>query len=95
MKARLKSTGEIIEVECVFYGKPDGSPFIPSGEIEIIQQSPWISVEMAIPKETAEGTIMVRNIEGKEWEMAAQKVSYWIYPYIKSGYVTHWRVSNE
>lgn len=49
MKAKLKSTGEIIEVEGVFYGKADHSPFIPSDEIKIIQESPWINTKDQLP----------------------------------------------
>lgn len=59
------------------------------------EQSPWISVEMAIPKDNSSGVVQVRDIDGKEWEMAAHRVVYNIYPYIKTGYITHWRVFNE
>lgn len=54
-------------------------------------QSPWISVEMAVPGETSKGTVMVRNIRGEEWDMPARKVYYWVYPYLKTNYITHWR----
>lgn len=57
-------------------------------------QSTWISVEMAIPKDNSSGVVQVRDIDGKEWEMAARRVVYNIYPYIKTGYITHWRVFN-
>nr|DAZ44093.1 MAG TPA: hypothetical protein [Caudoviricetes sp.] len=57
--------------------------------------SPWISVEMAIPKDDSPGVVQVRTVDGKEGEMAARRVMYNIYPYIKTGYVTHWRVFNE
>lgn len=59
------------------------------------EQSPWISVEMAIPKDNSSGVVQVRDIDGKEWEMAARRVVYNTYPYIKTGYITHWRVFNE
>ena len=56
------------------------------------EQSPWISVEMAIPKDNSSGVVQVRDVDGKEWEMAARRVVYNTYPYIKTGYVTHWRI---
>ena len=59
------------------------------------EQSPWISVEMAIPKDNSPGVVQVRTVDGKEGEMAARRVVYNVYPYIKTGYVTHWRVFNE
>lgn len=59
------------------------------------EQSPWISVEMAIPKDDSSGVVQVRTVEGKEGEMAARRVVYNIYPYIKTEYVTHWRVVDE
>ena len=55
------------------------------------KQSPWISVEMAIPKDDSPGVVQVITVDGKEGEMAARRVMYNIYPYIKTGYVTHWR----
>lgn len=59
------------------------------------KESPWISVEIAIPKDYSPGVVQVRTVEGKEGEMAARRVVYNIYPYIKTGYVTHWRIFNE
>ena len=59
------------------------------------EQSPWISVEMAIPKDDSPGVVQVRTVDGKEGEMVACRVVYHIYPYIKTGYITHWRVLNE
>mgnify|MGYP003190159860 CR=1 FL=1 len=56
-----------------------------------VKQSPWISVEMAIPKDDSTGVVQVITVDGKEGEMAARRVMYNIYPYIKTGYVTHWR----
>lgn len=53
------------------------------------KQSPWISVEMAIPKDDSPGVVQVITVDGKEGEMAARRVMYNIYPYIKTGYVTH------
>lgn len=57
-------------------------------------QSTWISVEMAIPKDDSPGVVQVRTVDGKEGEMAARRVVYHIYPYVKTGYITHWRVFN-
>lgn len=56
------------------------------------EQSPWISVEMAIPKEDSPGVVQVRTVDGREIEMTARRVIYNIYPYINAGYITHWRV---
>ena len=56
-----------------------------------VKQSPWISVEMAIQKDDSPGVVQVITVDGKEGEMAARRVMYNIYPYIKTGYVTHWR----
>ena len=56
-----------------------------------VKQSPWISVEMAIPKDDSPGVVQVITVDGKEGEMAARRGMYNIYPYIKTGYVTHWR----
>ena len=49
------------------------------------KQSPWISVEMAIPKDDSPGVVQVITVDGKEGEMAARRVMYNIYPYIKTG----------
>lgn len=54
-------------------------------------QSPWISVEDAIPNELAKGMCQVKYVDGSIDEMAMREVNKWIYPYIKTGYVTHWR----
>lgn len=59
------------------------------------EQSPWIRVEMAIPKEDSPGVVQVRTVDGNECEMAARRVVYNIFPYINTGYITHWRVFNE
>lgn len=55
------------------------------------KQSPWISVEDAIPNELAKGMCQVKYVDGSIDEMAMREVNKWIYPYIKTGYVTHWR----
>lgn len=55
------------------------------------KQSPWISVEDAIPNKQAKGMCQVKFVDGSIDEMAMREVNKWIYPYIKTGYVTHWR----
>ena len=55
------------------------------------KQSAWISVADAIPKNDAKGTCIVKFVDGSIDEMAMREVNKWIYPYIKTGYVTHWR----
>lgn len=55
------------------------------------KQSPWISVEDAIPNKQAKGVCQVKYIDGSFEEMAMREVNKWVYPYIKTGYVTHWR----
>lgn len=54
------------------------------------KQFPWISVEDAIPNKQAKGVCQVKYIDGSFEEMAMREVNKWIYPYIKTGYVTHW-----
>lgn len=54
-------------------------------------QSPWISVEDAVPYMDAKGMCQVKYADGSIGEMAMRKVKNWIYPYIEHGYVTHWR----
>lgn len=55
------------------------------------KQSPWISVEDAIPNKQAKGMCQVKYVDGSIEEMAMREVNKWIYPYIKTGYVTYWR----
>ncbi len=55
------------------------------------KQSPWISVEDAIPNKQAKGMCQVKFVDGSIDEMAMREVNKWIYPYIKTRYVTHWR----
>jgi hypothetical protein len=57
------------------------------------KQSPWISVTDAIPKDDAKGTCIVKFVDGSIDEMAMREVNKWVYPYIKTGYITHWRPS--
>lgn len=54
------------------------------------KQSLWISVEDAIPNKQAKGMCQVKYVDGSIDEMAMREVNKWIYPYIKTGYVTHW-----
>lgn len=58
-------------------------------------QSPWISVEYAVPYMDAKGMCQVKYDDGSMGEMAIRKVKNWIYPYIEHGYVTHWRTIVE
>lgn len=55
------------------------------------KKSPWISVEDAIPNKQAKGMCQVKFVDGSIEEMAMREVNKWIYPYIKTGYVTHWK----
>nr|DAX40323.1 MAG TPA: Protein of unknown function (DUF551) [Caudoviricetes sp.] len=55
------------------------------------KQFPWISVEDAIPNKQAKGMCQVKYVDGSIDEMAMREVNKWIYPYIKTGYVTHWK----
>ena len=55
------------------------------------KQSPWISVEDAIPNKQAKGMCQVKFVDGSIDEMAMREENKWIYPYINTGYVTHWR----
>lgn len=55
------------------------------------KQSPWISVEDAMPNKQAKGMCQVKYADGSIEEMAMREVNEWIYPYIKTGYATHWR----
>ena len=55
------------------------------------KQSAWISVADAIPKNDAKGTCIVKFVDGSIEEMAMREVNKWVYPYINTGYVTHWR----
>ena len=54
-------------------------------------QAPWISVEDAIPNKLEKGMCQVKYADGSIEEMAMREVNKWIYPYIKTGYVPHWR----
>ena len=47
------------------------------------KQSPWISVEMAIPKDDSPGVVQVITVDGKEGEMAARRVM--TYPVLMYG----------
>lgn len=55
------------------------------------RQSPWISVKDAIPNKQAKGMCQVKFVDGSIDEMAMREVNKWIYPYIKTGHVTHWK----
>lgn len=53
--------------------------------------TPWINVEDALPKATAEGLAKVKYVDGSEGEIVMRHIRNWIYPYIQTGYVTHWK----
>lgn len=51
MKAIIKETGKVIEVEPLFYSEIGfTNPMIHKNRIEIIEQSPWISVKEKLPE---------------------------------------------
>lgn len=54
-------------------------------------QSQWISVNDAIPKDSAEGICKVKFVDDSIDEMTMRKVSKWVFPYTKGKYVTHWK----
>ncbi|WP_042369817.1 hypothetical protein [Bacteroides neonati] len=54
------------------------------------KQSPWISVEDCLPKESAKGLARVKHVDGHEEEMVMRHICNWVYPYIETGYITHW-----
>ena len=37
----------------------------------------------------------MKYVDGSIDEMAMREVNKWIYPYIKTGYVTHWKLSTH
>lgn len=74
----------------ITYDEIAEAAFIKGAEWQA-KQSPWISVEDAIPNELAKGMCQVKYVDGSIDEMAMREVNKWIYPYIKTGYVTHWK----
>lgn len=74
----------------ITYDEIAEAAFIKGAEWQA-KQSPWISVEDAIPNKQAKGMCQVKFVDGSIDEMAMRVVNKWIYPYIKTGYVTHWR----
>ena len=74
----------------ITYDEIAEAAFIKGAEWQA-KQSPWISVEDAIPNKQAKGMCQVKFVDGSIDEMAMREVDKWIYPYIKTGYVTHWR----
>lgn len=101
-KERRRTTAQSMSVyaqyhsidECPNHGITyDGiaeAAFIKGAEWQA-KQSPWISVEDAIPNELTKGMCQVKYVDGSIDEMAMREVNKWIYPYIKTGYVTHWK----
>lgn len=74
----------------ITYDEIAEAAFIKGAEWQA-KQSPWISVEDAIPNKQAKGMCQVKYVDGSIEEMAMREVNKWIYPYIKTGYVTHWK----
>ena len=74
----------------ITYDEIAEAAFIKGAEWQA-KQSPWISVKDAIPNELAKGMCQVKYVDGSIDEMAMREVNKWIYPYIKTGYVTHWK----
>lgn len=74
----------------ITYDEIAEAAFIKGAEWQA-KQSPWISVEDAIPNKQAKGMCQVKYVDGSIDEMAMREVNKWIYPYIKTGYVTHWK----
>lgn len=73
----------------ITYDEIAEAAFIKGAEWQA-KQAPWISVEDAIPNKQAKGMCQVKYVDGSIDEMAMREVNKWIYPYIKTGYVTHW-----
>lgn len=74
----------------ITYDEIAEAAFIKGAEWQA-KQSPWISVEDAIPNKQAKGMCQVKFVDGSIDEMAMREVNKWISPYIKTGYVTHWK----
>ena len=74
----------------ITYDEIAEAAFIKGAEWQA-KQAPWISVEDAIPNKQAKGMCQVKYVDGSIVEMAMREVNKWIYPYIKTGYVTHWK----
>lgn len=74
----------------ITYDEIAEAAFIKGAEWQA-KQAPWISVEDAIPNKQAKGMCQVKYVDGSIDEMAMREVNKWIYPYIKTGYVTHWK----
>lgn len=70
--------------------KFDYNEYFGSKELEA-NQSQWISVNDAIPKDNAEGICKVKFVDDSIDEMTMRKVSKWVFPYTKGKYVTHWK----
>lgn len=75
----------------ITYDEIAEAAFIKGAEWQA-KQAPWISVEDAIPNKQAKGMCQVKYVDGSIDEMAIREVNKWIYPYIKTGYVTHWKL---
>lgn len=90
MQELMSSYAIVVEGELVYQRQAMLNMFKKGADWQA-KQSPWISVEGAIPNKQAKGVCQVKYIDGSIEEMAMREVNKWIYPYIKTGYVTHWR----
>lgn len=55
------------------------------------KDSPWISVNDAVPNENANGMCEVKYADGSIGYMVMRHVYRWVYPYTDKECVTHWR----
>lgn len=89
MQELMSSYAIVVEGELVYQRQAMLNMFKKGADWQA-KQSPWISVEDAIPNKQAKGMCQVKYVDGSIDEMAMREVNKWIYPYIKTGYVTHW-----
>lgn len=92
MKQTLKeAVSEYIENHVSRNENASFSAAFKAGSEWQLKQSPWISVEDAVPYMDAKGECKVKYSDGSIGEMAMRKVKCCIYPYKEHVYVTHWR----
>lgn len=90
MQELISSYAIVVEGELVYQRQAMLNMFKKGADWQA-KQSPWISVEDAIPNKQAKGVCQVKYVDGSIDEMAMREVNKWIYPYINTGYITHWR----
>lgn len=90
MQELMSSYAIVVEGELVYQRQAMLNMFKKGADWQA-KQSPWISVEDAIPNKQAKGVCQVKYVDGSIDEMAMREMNKWIYPYINTGYVTHWR----